>query len=419
MGEEFYYLGNRERKLSIEPLHSLWKNRPFLLLLGSDATSNLGLYMYIVMIPLLMYDLTESALLISTMRLMEFLVSGLLGVAAGILVDRINRKKVLVTAAGLQWVTIALLTLLLFFENVQLWSLYFLGFFFATSGLLHTNATHAALPQVVQKDQLTEGNAKLGIVSNVVRLIGPMFAGLTLAALSFAGTMAVQLVFITLTLLCTVLLPSLKIEGLEDREKITFWKDAKEGFHELFNNSLLKVTTVVIFFQNFGFSLMMGVLVFFAVDQLQATEAQVGLYISIGAAGGLVGVLIVKKLATLLPRGKIYTYTNMFDVVAFTILAFATSWWMIAIAMALFNFSTSVSNVIYLAVRQEITPNHMLGRVSGSIATLVQMTMPLGIIAGGLWAEFLNIRFLFVINIVLSAVILIGLLRTTFHQTVK
>lgn len=64
--------------------------------------------------------------------------------------------------------------------------------------------------------------------------------------------------------------------------------------------------------------------------------------------------------------------------------------------------------MIYLAVRQEITPNQMLGRVSGSIATLVQMTMPLGIIAGGLWAEFLNIRVLFVINIVLSAVILIG-----------
>ncbi|WP_346243908.1 hypothetical protein MKZ19_02955 [Shouchella clausii] len=65
-------MGNRERKLSIEPSHSLWKNRPFLLLLGSDATSNLGLYMYIVMIPLLMYDLTESALLISTMRLWSF-----------------------------------------------------------------------------------------------------------------------------------------------------------------------------------------------------------------------------------------------------------------------------------------------------------------------------------------------------------
>ncbi|MDQ0208685.1 hypothetical protein [Alkalicoccobacillus murimartini] len=56
---------------------------------------------------------------------------------------------------------------------------------------------------------------------------------------------------------------------------------------------------------------------------------------------------------------------------------------------------------------------------SGSVATLVQMTMPLGIIAGGLWAEFFNIRILFVINIVLSAIILIALLRTTFHQTVK
>ena len=410
---------NPKPTFSKDPARSLWRNRPFLFLLGSDTTSNLGLYMYIVMMPLLMYELTQSAFLISTMRLMEFLVSGLLGIAAGIFVDRINRKKLLVSAAALQWITIALLTVLLFSESVQLWSLYFVGFFFATSGLIHTSATHAALPQTVQKDQLTEANARLGIVTNMVRLIGPMFAGLTLAAFSFAGTTAVQLVFITLALLCAILLPSLKVEGLENSENGSFWKEAKEGFHELFNNPLLRVTTYVIFFQNFGFSLMMGVLHFFALDELQATEAQVGFYISIGSAGGLIGALIVKKLTTLFPRGKIYTYTNIFDVIAFSILAFATSWWMIAIAMALFTFSTSVSNVIYLAVRQENTPNHMLGRVSGSVATLAQMTMPLGIIVGGLWAEFLNIRVLFVINIVLSAVILIALLRTTFHKTVK
>ncbi len=413
------YLENREPKISIEPSRSLWKNRPFLLLLGSNTTSNIGLYMYIIIIPLLMYDLTQSAFLISTMRLIEFLASGLLGVAAGIFVDRINRKKALVTAAVLQWTTIALLTLLLFSGNVQLWHLYFLGFFFSTSGLLHTNAAHAALPQVLHKDQLTEGNAKLGIVSTSVRLIGPMLAGLTLASLSFAGTMAVQLGFITLTLLFVLLLPSLKIEGIENREKSTFWKDAKEGFQELFNNALLRVTTVVIFFQNFGFSLTMGVLVFFAVDQLQATEAQVGAYISIGAVGGLFGMLIVKKITTLFPRGKIYTYTNIFDVLAFIVLAFATSWWMIAIALALFSFSTSISNVIYHAVRQEVTPNQMLGRVAGSVATLVQLTMPLGVIAGGLWAEFFSIRILFGINIVISAAILFGLLFTTFHKTVK
>ncbi|MCM2674569.1 MFS transporter [Alkalicoccobacillus plakortidis] len=177
---------NPKPTFSKDPARSLWRNRPFLFLLGSDTTSNLGLYMYIVMMPLLMYELTQSAFLISTMRLMEFLVSGLLGIAAGIFVDRINRKKLLVSAAALQWITIAILTVLLFSESVQLWSLYFVGFFFATSGLIHTSATHAALPQTVQKDQLTEANARLGIVTNMVRLIGPMFAGLTLAAFSFA-----------------------------------------------------------------------------------------------------------------------------------------------------------------------------------------------------------------------------------------
>lgn len=357
--------------------------------------------------------------MMSTLRLVEFLVSGTLGVAAGIFVDRVNRKTILVSAAALQWVTIACLTLLMFTNNLQLWNLYFFGFFFYTSGLLHTNATHAALPQLIHKSQLIDGNAKIGIFSNTVRLVGPLFGGIALAAMSFAGAMAIQLGFVTLMLLCVLLLPTLKIDGVEEREKSSFWKDAKEGFHELFQNPLLKITTIVIFFQNFGFSLVMGVLLFFTVDQLQATEAQIGTNISIGAAGGLLGMLMVTKLVRRFPRGKIYTYTNLFDISAFIILALATQWWMVAIALALFSFSTAISNVIYRAIRQEMTPNHMLGRVAGTIATIVQLTMPLGFIVGGLWAEFFEIRVLFYANIVLSTVILIVLMRTTFHKTVK
>ncbi|MBM7837811.1 MFS family permease [Alkalihalobacillus xiaoxiensis] len=402
-----------------EPTRSLWKNRPFLLLIGTDTTSSIALYMYILIIPLLMYELTQSALMMSTLRLIEFFVSGVLGVAAGIFVDRINRKNILVSAALLQWLTIGCLTLLLFTNNLQLWNLYFIGFFFYTSGLLHTNATHAALPQIIHKSQLVDGNAKIGIFSNTVRLIGPLFGGIALAAMSFAGATAVMLGFVTLMLVSVLLLPTLKIEGIEEREKSTFWKDAKEGFHELFQNPLLKITTIVIFFQNFGFSLVMGVLLFFTVDNLQATEAQIGTNISIGAAGGLLGMLVVTKLVRRFPRGKVYTYTNLFDITAFTILAFSTVWWMVAIALALFSFSTAISNVIYRAIRQEMTPNHMLGRVSGTIATIVQLTMPLGFIAGGLWAEFFDIRVLFYANIVLSTIILIVLMRTTFHKTMR
>lgn len=120
-------------KIPDEPTRSLWKNRPFLLLIGTDTTSSIALYMYILIIPLLMYELTQSALMMSTLRLIEFFVSGVLGVAAGIFVDRINRKNILVSAALLQWLTIGCLTLLLFTNNLQLWNLYFIGFFFYTS----------------------------------------------------------------------------------------------------------------------------------------------------------------------------------------------------------------------------------------------------------------------------------------------
>ncbi|MED4130572.1 MFS transporter [Shouchella miscanthi] len=410
---------NPEQKIDVVPSRSLWKNRPFLLLIGSTTSSSLGLFMYSLVIPILLYSMTQSPLLISTMRLLEFLVGGTLGVVAGVLVDRINRKTALISAAVLQWITIATLTLFLFMGNIQLWALYFFGFLYFTSGLLNTNAGHAALPQIVAKDQLTEANAKLGIFKDSVRLFGPLVAGASVATLSYAGAMSIQLLFVTVTLSCVLFLPSLEIKTVKKQEQRSIWKETKEGFHEIFHNPLLRVTTYVIFFQNFGFSLTIGILLFFAVDYLQATPQQIGAYLSIGGIGGLLGLFAVKRLVDRFPRGKVYTYTNIFDILFFVMLAFATSWWMIAIGMALYSFSTAISNTIYHAVRQELTPNDMLGRVSGSVATIVQLTMPLGVILSGLWAEFFDIRVIFYVNIVFSTAILLCLMRTTFHKTVK
>src|SRR5699024_4439322 len=130
-----------------------------------------------------------------------------------------------------------------------------------------------------------------------------------------------------------------------------------------------------------------GVLIFYATDSLGATESEVGLMFSISAIGGLVGASIISQIRKKFGRGNIFTFCLLIDVIGITCLIFAQVWWAIGIALAIRTFSTSISNIVYFTIRQEHTPNYLLGRVAGTSSMLMKLTLPFGLLVAGLWAE--------------------------------
>ncbi len=407
---------SRTAGIVVKPSRSLWRNRSFLLIWASGIASTIGLQVYTIVIPLLVYEMSQSALAMSGMRVMEFLPNVLLGMVAGVIVDRVNRKKVMLATLCIQWLALTFLLILLLMHSMQLWSLFLLGFIFSSAGYFNGNAVHSILPQVISKDQLTEANAKMSFASTLVRMIGPGIAGLILAAGSFAGTLFIQFLCISLALISICFLHSPKLEI--EKNKQSFWADMKEGINELFRNKTLLTPTIATIFQNFASSMVLGVLIFFAVDTLGSTESQVGFMISFGAIGGLLGAIAVKKLTTYIPRGKLYTYTILGDGLGYLLLFVADTWWVIGLSLAVRTFAITVSNVLYFAIRQEFTPNHMLGRVAGTSSMLMKLALPAGLLAAGLWAEWYELRILFVFTIVITLMIFFCMLKTAFYRKV-
>lgn len=140
--------------------------------------------------------------------------------------------------------------------------------------------------------------------------------------------------------------------------------------------------------------------------------------ISFGAIGGLLGAIAVKKLTTYIPRGKLYTYTILGDGLGYLLLFVADTWWVIGLSLAVRTFAITVSNVLYFAIRQEFTPNHMLGRVAGTSSMLMKLALPAGLLAAGLWAEWYELRILFVFTIVITLMIFFCMLKTAFYRKV-
>lgn len=394
---------------------AFWHNKNFVLLWGGSLISNFGYQMYIIAVPLLIYDLSRSALAMSMMRAIEFLPNIFIGILAGVFVDRFNRKRMMQWTSGIRVAAMAGIVFLLVSDDLSLWGLYILGFILSVASYTFGNAHHAVLPQIVTKEELTSANAKLSFINTLIQTVGPGVAGTFLIIYSYTTTLTIYMVSL-LVLLVSVSLLSLPSTERETHQGLSFKEDIKEGIEELFQNKLLLTPTMTVVFLNFASSLVIGVLVFFAKDQLGATASQIGFMFSISAIGGFIGALVVSRIRKKFGRGKIFTYCILIDAIGMALLIFAPTWWAIGIALAIRTFSTTVSNIVYFTIRQEFTPNHLLGRVAGTSSMLMKLTLPIGLFLAGLWAEWFPIRILFVISTVIITILFLRLLPHSFRR---
>ncbi|MDQ0174728.1 MFS transporter [Bacillus chungangensis] len=394
---------------------TLWTNSNFLYLWLASAIGTIGLQMYIVAIPLLIYDMSKSALAMSTMRAIEFLPNIILGMLAGVLVDRADRKNVMSGMTLIQLCAIGGLLFLLHSEQLVIWHLFLLGFILSAAGYTFGNAQHAIVPLVVKKEQLTDANAKFSFTQTLLSLIGPGIAGMLIAAYSYKISFTIYFfcLFFLLFLIRFLYLPPIEKKTSKDT---TIIQEMKEGLIELFGNKTLLVPTIVILMLNFFSSLVLGVLIFFAADYLGANEKQIGFMLSMSAVGGLVGSLLIPYLRKHFPRGKIFVSCFLFDITGLIVLVVASSWWMVGISLFIRMIGTMMLNIVYFTIRQEFTPNHLLGRVAGTSSMLMKLASPLGFFLSGIWAEFFSVRGLFMISFIFAIIMFVKLRK---HEIVQ
>src|SRR5699024_1260023 len=258
---------------------------------------------------------------------------------------------------------------------------------------------------------LTSANAKMSFVGTIIGMIGPGLAGALIAAFSFTYTLTITLISSLILVICMSFFTLPENTG-EKKENGKIWEDIKEGIHELFQNKTLLTPTITVLFNNLASSLVIGVIIFFAADKLGATSTQIGYMFTISTIGGLAGTSTISRVRKRWGRGNIFTFALLTDAMALICMLFATVWWAIGIALAVRTFAATVSNIVYFTIRQEFTPNHLLGRVAGTSSMLMKLATPLGMFIAGLWAEWLPIRILFLI----AALIIMGLfLRLYVH----
>ncbi|MEC0370247.1 MFS transporter [Paenibacillus chibensis] len=393
---------------------SALRNGGFLILLVTGGIMAMGNKIYELALPLILYDMTQSSVVMSTMRGIEFLPNLLLAMFIGVWVDRANKKKWSLIAIGMQAVILFVLYFSLSRGYASTPLFYGAGFLLMTFGYAYSNARVAMVKHSLPAPLLTSANASYNFVVTFVGILGPALSGMLLMLPNMHTAL---LLTASAFLVAWITLSALRSqEESPVHMRSGFWKELRDGWQELRSNRLLLTITIVVVFLNSSAGMVDTTLIFFAKDALAFSNAQLGLVLSAAGLGGLVGSLLIGLLKRRFTVGQLISWTVLGLGLCSVLFSLSRTGWMLFLGLFLLGVLETVNTVSIWTFRQESTPHHLIGRVSGITGSLFKLGLPFAIMAAGWMTKLSSPQTVFWIaagmNLVIFAGCLLSPMRT-------
>ncbi len=372
-----------------------------------QTISNLGSSVTLFALPLLVYQMTGSAINLGISGAANFLPYLLFGLILGAWTDRIDRKRMMIFTDIARALIVATIPLLAVLGALPVWWLYIVGFIHSTLTICFEAGQFAAIPSLVNQDDLVTANGRIQASYSAAQIIGPLLAGLLVFKVPLPTLMLIDaLSFLVSSASLLLIRISFNLKEGEKKEKTSIRQDVVEGLRYVLSHPVLRNISMMMAMVNFVSAASYAQLVLFAKVRLEANDTQVSLLFSAGS----LGVVTMGLLAGPLRKRWSFSTVALGALMLSGLLELAFSqmrwfWiaallWMIAGGLGiLFNINTS-------SLRQAIVPNHMLGRVISIASVLAWSAIPLGSLLGGFaisWTR--NVALVFAITSTLTFLI--------------
>jgi MFS family permease len=384
--------------VNAEPERGLWRHSDFLKLWSAETVSQFGTQFTILALPLAaVIVLHASVFEVAALNVVEFLPFVLISLPAGVWVDRMRRKPILVVGDLARALLLVSIPIAYAFDALTIWQLYAVGFLVGIATVFFDVAYQSYLPALVDRRQLVEGNAKLEISRAGAQLGGPGLAGLVVDLLSApAAILFDALSFVGSALFIFRIRRPERAPERDTSSAGRMRTEIGEGLRYVFGHPYLKniaaCTASFNFFGNVG----SAVLLVYAVRVLDLRPAVIGLAFTIGNVGALVAAFTSGRISTRLGVGRTIVTSSIIGGPMFLVVAFAphgnAALAVIGPAVAVGSFTTVVYNVTQVSLRQTTTPERIQGRMNAVMRFLVWGTIPLGNLIGGALGTWVGLK---------------------------
>jgi MFS family permease len=378
------------------PWGGLLRHHDFRQLFVGDTISQLGTQLSGLALPVLAVRVLHAdELQMGLLGFCEFLAFLVIGLPSGAWIDRWRKQRVLVLNDLVRAVALGSLPLAWALDALSFTQMLVVALVVGSCTVFFDVAYQSYLPDLVEPEDISEGNAKLQATQSVAMIGGPAIAGVAIRVIGAPLTIALD----ALSFLWSAYFVR-RIDHVdtpaprEDRRPLHV--EIREGLSFVLRHPLLWRITASTSLSNLFSSMTGALLVLYALRTLDLDEGHLGLALGIGSAGGLLGALWAARLGRWIGEGRVIAWSVVVAGPAGVVMALAglaiPPMLAVTTYMFLSAFSAVVYNVTQVSFRQRLCPRPLLGRMNASIRFLVWGVMPIGALVGGVLGQSLGVR---------------------------
>lgn len=372
----------------------LFKQKDFILLMIGKITSLLGSNLQSFALSLYVLKLTGSATKFASMLAIMMVPKLILGPISGVFVDRYDRKKILVYADLLSFITTLIFGIIYLSKgNLSLIDVYILSITLSLISTLSEPAVGTVLPSIIEKENLVDANGLNSLLQNLIGLLSPVLAGAIFGLYGLGLIFIINSLSFFISAISEIFINIPKLNRKISKFSISeFNKDLIEGLKFIISKKLIYTLLLLVLMLNFAFSPLFSVgLVYISKQVLKITDVQYGMISGLLVAAMMLSPFIASKFSKSVPLPKMI-FINM-SLIGILILLMSivpipqfqnlfTSNVIPAVALTIITMLIAiiagVANISLSSMAQQEVPLELMGRVFTTISTIAMAAIPLG-----------------------------------------
>ncbi|MDH6137817.1 MFS family permease [Kitasatospora sp. MAA4] len=373
----------------------LWRHADFRRLWVGETVSQFGATVSQLALPLVaILVLHADTWQVGVLGACETAAFMAVGLPAGAWVERMRLRRVLIVndlvrAALLAWAPVARLLGVLTIEQ-----LYVVALATGVSTVFFDVAYQSYLPQLIDRELLVEGNAKLQASESVSQIAGPSLGGALIQALTAPYALLAD-AFSFLWSAAWVARIEARPPRPERSPDANLLREIREGLRFVLGNRMLRAIALCTSSANLFGSMASAVFYVLLARQLRLSPGFIGLLTSTAAVGGLIGALVAGRFAAKVGQGPAIWIAIAVAGPCALVTPFVQRDWTVglfAVAQIAMWMGIVVYNINQVSFRQALCPPGLLGRMNATMRFLVWGTMPFGALLGGLLGSTIGVR---------------------------
>jgi MFS family permease len=378
-------------------LTGLWLNRDFRKLWGSLTIVHFGGQVTFLALPLTAaLMLNASPFEVGVLTALEALPYPIFGLFAGVFVDRTRKLPVIIACDVGRGVALLAIPLCAWFGMLTMTVLYVVGFLIGAFSVFGWPAYQVFMTERVGRENLVEANAKIGVADSAAQLVGPGLAGALIHWLTAPFAILLDAVCFFFSAWMLRRIPSRESDAPSTVRR-SVRAEIKEGLRVVWHNRTLRALVWAIGTWQIFRHAFIAIVVLFGARELGFSAGHVGALFMVAGLGSLAAAGVTARLNARFGMGPTMLSAIAGTGVAWLVMGASSGpYWLASLlfggGLFVLDLSAMIFFINYLSLRQAVTPDRLLGRVTATMICLTVTTAPLGGLAGGWVAEHLGLR---------------------------